>query len=60
MAVGAVAKAFLAEFGIRVLSHVIGVGPVRMERSVTWEEIEALAAKKKSCSDAWIPKPRRE
>lgn len=46
VAVGAVAKAFLAEFGIRVLSHVIGVGPVRMERSVTWEEIEALAAKK--------------
>ncbi|MCC6341913.1 MAG: chorismate synthase [Bryobacterales bacterium] len=46
VAVGAVAKAFLAEFGIRVLSHVIGVGPVRLERSVTWEEIEALGAKK--------------
>ncbi|HUQ92691.1 MAG TPA: chorismate synthase [Bryobacteraceae bacterium] len=45
VAVGAVSKTFLAQFGIEVLSHVIGVGPVRLERAVTWEEIAALAEK---------------
>jgi chorismate synthase len=43
VAVGALAKALLGEFGIQVLSHVIAVGPVRLERAVTWEEIEALS-----------------
>src|SRR5262249_1718932 len=38
VAVGGVAKAFLAEFGIGVLSHVIAVGPVRLERSASWDE----------------------
>ena len=32
VAVGAMAKALLGEFGIQVLSHVIAVGPVRLER----------------------------
>src|SRR5258708_2211839 len=43
VAVGAIAKALLGEFGIRVLSHVLAVGPARMERAATWEEIEALS-----------------
>jgi len=42
VAVGAFAKALLAEFGIQVLSHVIAVGPVRLERAVSWKEIVAL------------------
>jgi chorismate synthase len=42
VAVGAIAKAFLGEFGIEILSHVVALGPVRLERSVTWEEIAAL------------------
>src|SRR5215469_6249053 len=33
VAVGAMAKALLAEFGIRILSHVVAVGPVRLERA---------------------------
>jgi chorismate synthase len=45
VAVGALAKALLGEFGIEVLSHVIAVGPVRLERAVTWEEIVALSRK---------------
>jgi chorismate synthase len=45
VAVGAIAKAFLAEFGCRVLSHVVAVGRYQMQRPVTWEEIEALSAK---------------
>jgi chorismate synthase len=43
VAVGAIAKALLGEFGIRVLSHVLSVGPARMERAATWEELEALS-----------------
>jgi chorismate synthase len=45
VAVGAIAKAFLAEFGCRVLSHVVAVGRYQMQRPVTWEEIEALSKK---------------
>jgi chorismate synthase len=55
VAVGALAKALLNEFGIQVLSHVIGVGSVRLERSVTWEEIVALSRKPEvllGCVDA--------
>lgn len=55
VAVGAVAKALLAEFGIQVLSHVIAVGSVRLEREPEWDEIAALAAKDEvllNCVDA--------
>lgn len=43
VAVGAVAKQFLAQFGIRILSHVVQVGTARLDRPATWEEIEGLA-----------------
>jgi chorismate synthase len=46
VAVGAICKLFLKQFGIEVLSHVIAVGPVRLERTVSWAEIAALAQKK--------------
>ncbi|HMF74846.1 MAG TPA: chorismate synthase [Bryobacteraceae bacterium] len=42
VAIGGLAKIFLRQFGIEVLSHVIGVGPVRLERAAAWEEIAAL------------------
>lgn len=45
VALGAMAKALLGEFGIRVLSHVIAVGSVRLERSASWEELEVLSRK---------------
>ena len=45
VAVGALAKTFLQQFGIEVLSHVIGVGPVRLARRAAWEEIVALNQK---------------
>jgi chorismate synthase len=45
VAVGALAKSFLRELGIGVLSHVIAVGPARLERQATWEEIAALSKK---------------
>jgi chorismate synthase len=43
VAVGALAKTLLQQFQIEVLSHVIAVGPVRLERTVAWEEIAALS-----------------
>jgi chorismate synthase len=45
VAVGALAKAFLGELGIQVLSHVIQVGEARLERAADWKELEGLAAK---------------
>ena len=57
VAAGALAKALLEEFGIRVLSHVIGVGSVRLDRHASWEEIAALARKPEvllGCVDAAV------
>jgi len=42
VAVGAFAKAYLAEFGIHVLSHVIAVGDARLDRQASWEELVEL------------------
>jgi chorismate synthase len=45
VAVGALAKLFLGEFGIEILSHVVAVGDVQLERKASWDEIKTLAAK---------------
>jgi chorismate synthase len=45
VAVGAMAKALLAEFGIQVLSHVVAVGAVHLDRPAEWEELVALSQK---------------
>jgi len=42
VAAGALAKILLQSFGVRVLSHTIAVGYARLERTATWEEIEAV------------------
>jgi chorismate synthase len=55
VAVGALAKTLLRQFGIEILSHVIAVGEVRLEREASWEEIEALSKKEDvllGCVDA--------
>jgi chorismate synthase len=55
VAAGALCKEFLRELGIEVLSHVVGVGSCRLERSVAWEEIEALSRRDEvllGCVDA--------
>jgi chorismate synthase len=44
VAVGALAKMFLAQFGIELLSHTIAVGKVKLERAATWDEIRAACA----------------
>ncbi len=55
VAAGAMAKLMLRTLDIEVLSHVIRVGRVEMERAAGWEEIAALAAKDEvvlACVDA--------
>ena len=47
VAVGALAKLFLGEFGIEILSHVIAVGDAALAREATWDEITTLAGKDK-------------
>jgi chorismate synthase len=43
VAVGALAKTLLGEFGIGVLSHVIGIGEARLDRQASWEELVTLS-----------------
>jgi chorismate synthase len=45
VAVGAIAKELLREFGITVLSHVIAVGTEKLGRAATWDELVALSLK---------------
>jgi chorismate synthase len=55
VAVGALAKAFLGQFGIGVLSHVIAVGQARVQRAPAWEELVALSRRDEvllGCVDA--------
>ncbi len=55
VAAGGFAKLMLRELGIDVLSHVIRVGRVEMQRAATWEEIAILSAKNEvvlGCVDA--------
>ena len=55
VAVGAIAKALLGEFGIQVLSHAIAVGPVRLERAAEWDELVELSRRDEvllGCVDA--------
>jgi chorismate synthase len=55
VAAGAFAKLLLREFGVEVLSHVVAVGKVKLERPATWDEIAAVCANLESplrCVDA--------
>jgi chorismate synthase len=63
VAIGAIAKAFLEQFGMRILSHVIAVGAVRLARVVSWKEIEELSRREEvvlGCVDAEIEQRMKE
>ena len=63
VAVGALAKLLLREFGCEVLSHTIAVGKVKLERAVTWAEIAAVCANLESplrCADAGVEAKMKE
>src|SRR5215467_6165455 len=55
VAIGALAKLLLRELGIEVLSHVIAVGSVSIDREIVWEEIQRVSRKEEillSCAEA--------
>jgi chorismate synthase len=55
VAVGALAKAFLKELGIGVLSHVIQLGEAKLERLAGWDELVELSQRDEvllNCVDA--------
>lgn len=63
VAVGAVCKQFLGQFGIEVLSHVVQVGSARLERDVEWDEIAALSRRDEillGCVDAEVEARMKE
>ena len=54
VAIGALAKLFLRELGIEVLSHVVVVGGARLEKEVQWNEIKASCSREEillNCAD---------
>jgi len=55
VALGALAKLFLWQFEVEVLSHVIQVGSARLDRAASWEELVELSQKNEvllGCVDA--------
>ncbi len=54
VAIGALAKLFLRELGMEVLSHVISVGSAVLDHDVPWDRIKAVSSKTEillSCAD---------
>jgi len=45
VAIGAIAKLFLCELGMEVLSHVLSVGETMLDREAAWAEIKEVSAK---------------
>jgi chorismate synthase len=45
VAIGAIAKLFLHELGIEVLSHVVAVGSAKLETQATWKQIQTACTK---------------
>ncbi|MGC1372589.1 MAG: chorismate synthase [Candidatus Sulfotelmatobacter sp.] len=57
VAIGALAKSFLGEVGMEVLSHVVAVGGVALQAQVSWEQIQNLSRQEEillNCADGEI------
>jgi chorismate synthase len=57
VAIGALAKTFLRELGMDVLSHVVAVGNVAMQQEVSWEQIQTLCEQEEvllNCADSEV------
>jgi len=57
VAIGAIAKLFLRELGMEVLSHVVTTGGVSVPEQVSWENIRALCDREEvllNCADAKV------
>jgi chorismate synthase len=54
VAVGGMAKLFLRELGIEVLSHVVAVGSAALKKDASWDQIQALSQRNEvllNCAD---------
>jgi chorismate synthase len=63
VAIGAIAKLFLRELGIEVLSHVITTGSVTLNGHIAWERIRPLYDRDEvllNCADAKIEQRMKE
>jgi chorismate synthase len=63
VAIGAIAKLFLRELGIDVLSHVITTGNVTLSTPVPWEKIRPLSEREEvllNCADPDIEQQMKE
>ncbi len=64
VAIGALAKLFLRELGIEVLSQVVAVGAARVTRVVPWEKVQASCGREEillNCADPEVePQMKRE
>ncbi len=63
VALGALAKSLLKQFDIYVLSHVVGVGAVRLTRPAAWDELMALSERNEvllGCVDATVEAKMKE
>jgi len=63
VAIGAIAKLFLRELGIEVLSHVVTTGSVSVTNQVAWDNIRALGDRQEillNCADPEIEQRMKE
>jgi chorismate synthase len=63
VAIGALAKLFLRELGMEVLSHVVSVGTASIQCPVAWEQIAALREQNEvllNCADAGTEQRMKE
>jgi chorismate synthase len=63
VAIGAIAKLLLREFGIEVLSHVVTTGNIALSEQVPWKKIRALYDRKEivlNCTDPEIEQRMKE
>jgi len=63
VAIGAIAKLFLRELGMEVLSHVVTVGRVTLSKQVSWETIRTLYDRDEillNCADSEVEQRMKE
>lgn len=60
VAVGALAKTLLQQFGMGVLSHVIGVGTAKLTRNASWDELVTLSKKEEVLLGCVDPETERQ
>jgi len=63
VAIGALAKIFLHELGIEILSHVVAVGNAAITQQVPWPQIQALSRQEEillNCASAEIEQRMKE